>query len=75
VGSLIVGSIGAASGTDGIAVADVMHAVRPVDCRTLCGTPVVFVFLDTPFPLTAAEGVELCDVCRVLAPAEIAAAA
>jgi hypothetical protein len=75
VGSLIVGSLGASSGADGIAAVDVVHAVRPVGYRTLCGTPVVFVFLDLPFPVGEAGDLTVCDTCRVLAPAELSAAA
>jgi hypothetical protein len=75
VAALIVGSISASSGRGGITAADVLHAVRPADCRTLCGTPVTFVFLDAAFPTGDDSGLTLCDVCRVLAPAVIRAAA
>ncbi len=72
--ALIVGSTGASCRSRGIAAVDVLHAVRVSDCRTLCGAPVIFLFLDTAFPAGDAEA-ELCSSCRALARSETSAAA
>jgi hypothetical protein len=71
---LIVGSTGASCRPRGIAAADLLHAVRATDCRTLCGSPVVFVFLESEFPGGELDAV-ICDECRELALAEAGAGA
>jgi len=66
VAALILGSTGASCRPRGIAASDVLHAVRAVDCSTLCGAPVVFVFLETDFPGPDLEA-PICSECAVLA--------
>jgi hypothetical protein len=50
----------------------VLHAVRASDCTTLCGAPVVFVFLEAEFPGADAEA-PICADCSQLALAELPA--
>jgi hypothetical protein len=69
VAVLILGSTGASCRPRGIAASDVLHAVRAVDCTTLCGAPVVFVFLETEFPGPDLEA-PICPDCSDLALAE-----
>jgi hypothetical protein len=63
---LIVGSAEANAGPRGIALSAGLHAVRTTDYRSICGAPVVFMFLDSPF--TGVEQGAVCDSCRALAP-------
>lgn len=74
VAALILGSTGASCRPRGIAASEVLHAVRAADCTTLCGAPVVFVFLETEFPGPDLEA-EICRDCSHLALDEIADAA
>jgi hypothetical protein len=66
VAALILGSTGASCRPRGIAASDVLHAVRAVDCTTLCGAPVVFVFLETEFPGPDLEA-PICSDCSRMA--------
>ncbi len=66
VAALILGSTGASCRPRGIAASDVLHAVRASDCATLCGAPVVFVFLETEFPGPDPEAA-ICSDCSNLA--------
>jgi hypothetical protein len=66
VAALILGSTGASCRPRGIAASDVLHAVRAVDCTTLCGAPVVYVFLETEFPGPDPEA-PICSDCANLA--------
>jgi hypothetical protein len=66
VAALILGSTGASCRPRGIAASDVLHAVRATDCTTLCGAPVVFVFLETEFPGPDAEA-PICPDCSAMA--------
>jgi hypothetical protein len=66
VAALILGSTGASCRPRGIAASDLLHAVRAVDCTTLCGAPVVFVFLETEFPGPDLEAA-ICPECSSLA--------
>ncbi len=66
VAALIVGSTGASCRPRGIAASDVLHAVRATDCATLCGAPVVFVFLQTEFPGPDLDAA-ICPRCHDLA--------
>jgi hypothetical protein len=52
----------------------VLHAVRATDCATLCGAPVVFVFLETDFPGPDADA-PICPDCSTLALDELEAPA
>jgi hypothetical protein len=72
VADLILGSTGASCRPRGIAASDLLHAVRATDCATLCGAPVVFVFLETEFPGPDLE-VPICPQCHALAMAATAA--
>ena len=72
--TLIVGSTGASCRSREIAAVDVLHAVRVSDCRTLCGAPVTFLFLDSEFPADD-DGADLCTSCRALARRGSSAAA
>jgi hypothetical protein len=72
VAALILGSTGASCRPRGIAASDELHAVRVTDCTTLCGAPVVFVFLETEFPGPDAEA-PICADCSNLALAEMPA--
>lgn len=74
VGALILGSTGASCRPRGIAASDLLHAVRASDCTTLCGAPVVFVFLQTPFPGPDIEA-PICPDCNVKSLVEAEAAA
>jgi hypothetical protein len=74
VAALILGSTGASCRPRGIAASEVLHAVRATDCTTLCGAPVVFVFLETEFPGPDLEA-DICRDCSHLALDEIAAEA
>jgi hypothetical protein len=69
---LILGSTGAACRPRGIAAADLLHAVNPVTCATLCGAPVVFVFLEVAFPGLDPEA-SICPECSELAALQLAA--
>lgn len=62
---LIVGSAEADARPGGVALSAVVHAVRATDYRSLCGAPVVFMFLDSGFD-GAGPG-PVCTVCRALA--------
>jgi hypothetical protein len=62
---LIVGSAEAYARPGGIALSAVVHAVRTSDYKSLCGAPVVFMFLDTAFG-AAVQGA-VCPTCRSLA--------
>ncbi|HEX4019481.1 MAG TPA: hypothetical protein VHX15_22310 [Frankiaceae bacterium] len=64
--ALILGSTGASCRPRGIAASDVLHAVDAVNCTTLCGAPVVFVFLETEFPGPDLEA-PICTDCASLA--------
>lgn len=66
VAALILGSTGASCRPRGIAASDLLHAVRATDCTTLCGAPVVFVFLQTAFPGPDLEA-PVCPECSTLA--------
>jgi hypothetical protein len=66
VAALILGSTGASCRPRGIAASDVLHAVNAVDCTTLCGAPVVFVFLETEFPGPDLDA-PICADCANLA--------
>lgn len=66
VQALILGSTGAACRPRGIAASELLHAVNPVTCTTLCGAPVVFVFLEVEFPGPDPES-HVCPVCLALA--------
>lgn len=72
--NLILGSTGASCRPRGIAASDLLHAVRATDCTTLCGSPVVFVFLQTEFPGPDLEA-PICPECNSLALAYIDAEA
>ena len=69
--ALIVGSAEAYAGPGGIALSAGLHAVRTTDYRSICGAPVVFMFLDADF--TRAETGLICPSCRTLASAPGAA--
>ncbi len=71
---LILGSTGASCRPRGIAASDLLHAVRATDCLTLCGAPVVFVFLQTEFPGPDLE-VPICPKCDEMAMATATAGA
>ena len=75
--ALILGSTGASCRPRGIAASDVLHAVRAADCTTLCGAPVVFVFLEAEFPAVPGPDLEasICSNCANLALDEAAEAA
>ncbi len=62
---LIVGSAEAYARPGGIALSSLLHAVRTTDYKSLCGAPVVFMFLDSRFG-TAERG-PLCNQCCILA--------
>ncbi len=62
---LIVGSAEAYARPGGIALSAVLHAVRTTDYKSLCGAPVVFMFLDSGFGGT--EPGPVCTHCRALA--------
>jgi hypothetical protein len=62
---LIVGSAEAYAGPGGIALSAGLHAVRTTDYRSICGAPVVFMFLDSAF--AAIEQGSICGSCRTLA--------
>ena len=70
--ALILGSTGAACRPRGIAASELLHAVNPVSCVTLCGAPVVFVFLEVEFPGTDPEA-NVCQECLQLAQLQVAA--
>ena len=70
--ALILGSTGASCRPRGIAASDVLHAVRATDCATLCGAPVVFVFLEAEFPGPDAEAA-ICPDCSAMALDELEA--
>jgi hypothetical protein len=74
VAALILGSTGASCRPRGIAASDVLHAVRATDCATLCGAPVVFVFLEAEFPGPDAEAA-ICPDCSTMALDELEAGA
>jgi hypothetical protein len=69
---LILGSTGASCRPRGIAASDLLHAVNPVTCVTLCGAPVVFVFLEVDFPGPDPEA-SVCPFCTQLAQLQVAA--
>lgn len=62
---LIVGSAEAYARPGGIALSAVVHAVRTSDYKSLCGAPVVFMFLDSGF--SAAGPGPVCGTCQSLA--------
>jgi hypothetical protein len=64
VHGLIVGSAEAYAGPGGIALSAGLHAVRTTDYKSICGDPVVFMFLDTAF--TGTEQGAVCPSCRAL---------
>ncbi len=51
----------------GVALSAVLHAVRTTDYKSLCGAPVVFMFLDSSFG--AADRGPVCPHCSLLARA------
>ena len=71
VRSLILGSTGAACRPRGIAASELLHAVNSVTCATLCGAPVVFVFLEVEFPGPDPEA-NVCAECMELAQLQVA---
>jgi hypothetical protein len=68
---LILGSTGAACRPRGIAASDLLHAVNAVSCATLCGAPIVFVFLEVEFPGPDPEA-NICPACLDLAQLPVA---
>jgi hypothetical protein len=68
---LILGSTGASCRPRGIAAAELLHAVNAVSCATLCGAPVVFVFLEVEFPGPDPEA-HVCADCLELAQVQVA---
>jgi hypothetical protein len=62
---LIVGSAEAYAGPGGIALSAQLHAVRTTDYKSICGAPVVFMFLDAAF--SGNELGSVCASCRTLA--------
>jgi hypothetical protein len=62
---LIVGSAEAYARPGGIALSSVLHAVRTTDYKSLCGAPVVFMFLESRFG--GPEPGPVCNHCRILA--------
>jgi hypothetical protein len=68
---LILGSTGASCRPRGIAASELLHAVNAVSCVTLCGAPVVFVFLEVQFPGPDPEA-HVCPECLELAQVELA---
>ncbi len=64
--ALIVGSAEAYAGPGGIALSAGLHAVRTTDYKSICGAPVVFMFLDSPF--ASIEQATVCPSCRALVP-------
>jgi hypothetical protein len=64
---LIVGSAEAYARAGGIALSSLLHAVRTTDYKSLCGAPVVFMFLDSGFG--GAEPGPRCTDCSTLAGA------
>jgi hypothetical protein len=68
---LILGSTGASCRPRGIAASELLHAVNSITCTTLCGAPVVFVFLEVEFPGTDQEA-HICEECLELAQLETA---
>jgi hypothetical protein len=63
---LIVGSAEAYAGPGGIALSAGLHAVRTTDYKSICGAPVVFMFLDSAF--ASIEQGTVCPSCAALAP-------
>ena len=61
---LIVGSAEAYARQGGIALSSVLHAVRTTDYKSLCGAPVVFMFLDSGFG--GADPGPRCSACSIL---------
>jgi hypothetical protein len=70
VQALILGSTGAACRPRGIAASELLHAVNSVSCATLCGAPVVFVFLEIEFPGSDPEA-NVCPACLELADLQV----
>jgi hypothetical protein len=67
---LIVGSAEAYArpgAPGGIALSAVLHAVRTTDYKSLCGAPVVFMFLDCAFG--PGDAGPTCPHCQLLAGA------
>ena len=62
---LIVGSAEAYARPGGIALSSLLHAVRTTDYKSLCGAPVVFMFLDSGFG--GPEPGPRCATCSTLA--------
>jgi hypothetical protein len=71
VQALILGSTGAACRPRGIAASELLHAVNAVTCSTLCGAPVVFVFLEVEFPGPDPDA-SVCAACLELSQLQVA---